>query len=194
MTGNEDNMSAKGFYPAQEGHIVLALPPVSITDTATCQAFSMATYSHATILVLIGASAGPLTSIVVNECTDAAGTDPVGIPFDIFTQTTPGGDVLSERIPVSILGYFPISPNDNIFYIIELDEIPWQDLHHPYIQVVLHNPLANSVMAAVLVVLYWRALRRGSKPERYHLGGFVAGAIAGGGPAAIAMVASGARE
>ena len=63
----------KGFVVGQESHVVLALAPVNLSGGKTAQAFSLKRYQHASILVMLGAQAAQLTSIVVNACTDASG-------------------------------------------------------------------------------------------------------------------------
>ena len=140
----------KGFVVSEMGHVVQALAPVDITGGKTGQAFSMKNYKHASILVLIGASAAAFTKIIVNACTDAAGDNPTALPFEIYTQETAAGDVLSARTDVAAAGYTP-SANDGIFYVIEIDsaELPQGS---PYVQVQLTNGV-NSVIAAVVAVL-----------------------------------------
>jgi hypothetical protein len=115
-------MSVKGFYTAQEGHVVSILSPQNISGGATAQAFNMAGYRHASIILQLGAQAAANTKILVNACSDAAGDGATAIPFDLFLQETAGNvnDVLSTRTPVDDEGYTP-SANKNIFYVIELD-------------------------------------------------------------------------
>lgn len=142
----------KGFFSAEQGHVVQVIAPVNITGGVTGQAFSMKHYQHASIYVMIGVQAAAFTKISINQCTDHTGANPVAIPFNIHTQETGGtsNDVLSARIPVSAAGYAP-SPNNGIFYVIELDAAALAD-GSPYVQVQLTNG-ANSVIAACLAVL-----------------------------------------
>ncbi len=140
----------KGYYLAQEGHVVNALPPVDITGGKTSQAISLKNWGHATLLVLIGLSAAAFNKIIVNACSDAAGDNPVAIPFNLFACETAGGDVNTGRQAILAAGYTP-SANDGIFYVIELDaaELPQGS---PYVQVQLTNGV-NSVIASVVAVL-----------------------------------------
>jgi hypothetical protein len=142
----------KGFISAEEGHVVQAIAPVDVTGGATGQAFSMKHYQHASIYVMIGVSAAAFTKIIVNQCTDHTGANPVAIPFNIYKQEAAGAsnDVLSARTAVAAAGYTP-SANDGIFYVIELDTNELAD-GSPYVQVQLTNG-ANSVIAACLAVL-----------------------------------------
>lgn len=141
---------SKGFVLSEMGHVVQALAPVDITGGKTGQAFSMKNYKHASILVLIGVSAAAFTKILLNACTDAAGDNPTALPFEIYTQETAAGDVLSARTDVAAAGYTP-SANDGIFYVIEIDasELPQGS---PYLQVQLTNGV-NSVIAACVAIL-----------------------------------------
>jgi hypothetical protein len=142
----------KGFVIAEQGHVVMPVAPVDFTGGVTGQAFSMKKYQHASILVLIGVSAAAFTKILVNQCTDGSGSNPVAIPFSIYKQETAGAshDVLGARAAVTAAGYTP-SANDGIFYVIELDATELAD-GSPYVQVQCTNG-SNSVIAAIAVVL-----------------------------------------
>ncbi len=142
----------KGFVIAEQGHVVNLLAPVDITGGKTGQAFSMKKYAHASILLMVGVSAAAFTKIIVNQCTDAAGDNPVAIPFSIYKQETAGAaaDVLGARTAVLAAGYTP-SANDGIFYVIELDASELAD-GSPYVQVQLTNG-TNSVIAGGIAVL-----------------------------------------
>jgi hypothetical protein len=142
----------KGFVLSEAGHVVNILAPVDITGGKTAQAFAMKNYQHASILVQIGVSAAAFTKILVNQCTDASGSNPVAIPFSIYKQETAGAsnDVLGARTAVAAAGYTP-SANDGIFYVIELDANELAD-GSPYVQVQLTNG-ANSVIASAVAVL-----------------------------------------
>jgi uncharacterized membrane protein YjjP (DUF1212 family) len=81
----------KGLVLAEEAHIVNILPPVDITGGKVSQAFSMAKYQHATIILQIGVSAAAFTKIFVDQgtATAAVGTPIAGaahIAFSIYTQ------------------------------------------------------------------------------------------------------------
>lgn len=140
----------KGFVLAEQGHLVQALAPVDITGGKTGQAFSMKKYQHASIVVAVGVSAAAFTKILVNQCDDKDGTNPVAIAFNVYKAETASGDVLGARTAVAATGLTP-SANDGIFYVIELDANELSD-GKPYVQVELTNG-TNSVIAAVLVVL-----------------------------------------
>lgn len=147
----------KGFVSAEMGHVVQLLAPVDITGGKVCQAFKMAKYQHATILVQVGVSAAAFTKIIVSQCTatGAVGTPGAGataIPFNMYKQETAGeaNDVLGARTAVAAAGYTP-SANDGIFYVIEIDGNELAD-GSPYVQLSLTNA-SNSVIASAVAIL-----------------------------------------
>jgi hypothetical protein len=142
----------KGAVLAEQGHFVNILAPVDITGGKTAQAFSLKNHAHASILIQVGVSAAAWTKILVNQCTDNTGANPVAIPFSIYKQETAGvaNDVLGSRTAVTAAGYTP-SANDGIFYVIELDASELAD-GSPYVQLQLTNG-ANSVIASAVAML-----------------------------------------
>jgi hypothetical protein len=142
----------KGYVIAEQGHVVNILAPVDVTGGKTAQAFSMHNYGHATIVVQVGVSAAAFTKIIVNQCTDASGSNPVAIPFSIYKQETAGADkdVLGARTAVLAAGYTP-SAADGIFYVIELDASELAD-GSEFVQLQLTNG-SNSVIAAAIAIL-----------------------------------------
>lgn len=145
-------MGARGYFIAQEGHVVNILPPVDITGGKLTQPFSLANWAHASIILQIGVSAAAFTKIILNACTDVAGDNPVAIPFNLFAQETAGtvNDVLGPRVAVPAAGYTP-SGNDGIFYVLEVDAntLP---AGSKYLQLDLTNG-ANSVIASAVAIL-----------------------------------------
>lgn len=148
---------AKGFYIPQDGHIVGILPPVDITGGTTSQAFSMANYAHASILLQIGVSAAApgLVTIQAGTATAAVGAAVAGattIPFSVFKQETAGAanDVLGARVAAPATGFQP-SAADGIFYCMEIDadDLP---AGKPWVQIALANT-SNSVLACLDVIL-----------------------------------------
>jgi hypothetical protein len=141
---------SKGFYSAQAGHWVPLLYPVDETGGKTLKAFSMATYAHASILLMIGVSAAAPGAITINACTDAAGDNPTPIGFNLFKGETTDVDTLGARTAVTSAGYTPPA-TDKIFYVIEIDasELPQGS---PYIQVVCADA-TNSVIASAAALL-----------------------------------------
>jgi len=140
----------KGFVVAQEGHIVVPLYPVSASGGETCQAFSMKKYQHATIIIVLGAMAAQLTSLVLNACSSAAGAGPTAIPFNLFKGETGSTNTLGGKTAIAATGYQPPNTAD-IFEVIEIDaaELP---AGLPYLQLVINNG-ANVDLACVIAVL-----------------------------------------
>lgn len=140
----------QGITIAEQGHFVNALPPQDISGGVTADVFSMENYGHASIIVAIGTSAAAFTKIIVNECTDFAGSNATAIAFNYYEETTAAGDTLSAKNSATTAGVTP-SANDSIFYVIELDARELSD-GYGFVQVQLTNG-TNSVIASVGVVL-----------------------------------------
>ena len=117
-----------GFNVAEEGHVVSLISPQNGTSGIIySQAFSMAGFKHASIILQLGAQAGQGTIIklLLAAATAAEGTEmtsAVAIPFDLYKQETAGNshDVLGAVTNQPATGYQP-SGNANIFYVIEID-------------------------------------------------------------------------
>ena len=62
-----------GFNVSEAGHVVNIIPPVDITGGKIAQAFSMAGYKHASIVIQIGVSAAAPTAIILSVGTATAG-------------------------------------------------------------------------------------------------------------------------
>jgi hypothetical protein len=140
----------KGFVIAQAGHVVQALAPVSMSGGKTAHAFSMKKYQHASILVFLGVQAAQLTSLVLNACTDASGSNPTAIPFNVFKAETANVDVLGAKTAVTASGFQPTATGGT-FYVIELNASELPD-GSPYVQAVIANG-ANADYGAVVAIL-----------------------------------------
>lgn len=143
-------MPAKGLTIAEEAHVVNILPPIDITGGVTGDIFSMENFSHATIIVQVGVSAAAFTKIIINECTDFAGTGATGIAHSIYKEETAAGDTLGARTAVAAAGTTP-SATDTIMYVIELDAAELTAGSH-FVQLSLTNG-ANSVIASAVAIL-----------------------------------------
>lgn len=168
-----------GVNIAVAAHTINALPPVSISGGKTAQAFSMKGAEHASIIISFGVQGAAVpTSIVVNQCTNAAGANPVALAsFRYYYQLLggAGNDILNgaaqaltnaPSVPpnwttsASGIVAFPTSVA-NLVYIIEIDsaelETPTVNVvgtvtEYPYLQVVIADS-GNATIAAVTVVL-----------------------------------------
>lgn len=138
------------FVAAEMGHIVNVIPPKDINGGAVGDRFSMKNYSHASIIVQVGVSAAAFTKILVNACTAATGGTSTAIGYKLAAEETALGDTLGDFEAVAATGKTP-SGNDNIFYVIELDDFELPE-DSPWVEVVLSNG-SNSVIASAVAVL-----------------------------------------
>ena len=148
----------KGFVAAEEAHVVNILPPVDVTGGKQSQAFSMANYQHATIILQIGVAAAAVTAILLQcgTATAAEGSDVAGataLAFTMYKQETAGAanDVLGAPVAETTSGEASPSSHSNIFYVIEFDAqaLPTD---HPYVQLKITNGV-NSVIASAVAIL-----------------------------------------
>ena len=128
-------MAAQGFSIGEgQGHLVLGVAPVDIDAGAqTSDAFSMANYSHASIIIALGVT-GAASTVTVKENTAADGSGATAIAFSYYREATAGGDTTGARTAATSSG-FATATTDGIFYIIELNS---EDLSDGYEWVTVH--------------------------------------------------------
>jgi hypothetical protein len=84
-----------GFEVALNGHPINIIPPQNIAGGVTSQAFSMIGAGHVSIVVKFGVVGGSPpqnpTSLVVNQCTNAAGANPNPLASFRYYYQTAGG-------------------------------------------------------------------------------------------------------
>jgi len=86
---------------AESAHSVLSVYPQASTGAVSAQAWSMKEAEHVTIYIQFGTEGGsPLTvpvSIIMNQCTSAAGANPTAMAFRYYYQLLggAGNDVLN---------------------------------------------------------------------------------------------------
>lgn len=142
----------RGFYTAQEGHVVNVLPPINITGGVTGDRFSLKNYAHATIILQLGVSTVAPTSILVNSCSAATGGTATAIPFSYFAETTAAGDTLGAKTTVAATGITSVTANDNTMYVIELDDAELVS-GHKFVELVVNAVSATSILASAVAVL-----------------------------------------
>jgi hypothetical protein len=139
------------FVMGEEGHVVPLIYPKDVTGGATGETFSMREWEHATITVVIGASAGALTRFVVSECTgkDAAGAVPIAYAYYACETTGAAAncDVLGVRQAATSAG-IDLSETDNIFYVIDIDAAQLSD-GYEWIYVNVTSAAAANFLCAV---------------------------------------------
>ena len=144
-------MAAQGFSIGEgQGHLVLGVAPVDIDAGAqTSDAFSMANYSHASIIIALGVT-GAASTVTVKENTAADGSGATAIAFSYYGEPTAGGDTTSARTAATSSG-FATGTADGIFYIIELDSDELSD-GSEWVTVHMSDPGA-ATFGAIIVVL-----------------------------------------
>jgi hypothetical protein len=111
-------MSAKGFYIAEEGHVVNILPPQDIAAGVSSDVFSMKGYAHATIIVQCGSTNADAGNVTIEECDNFTPTTDTAISFNYYAETTDTGDTLGAKTYAASID---VSANDNVMYVIEID-------------------------------------------------------------------------
>jgi len=151
--------SAKGFYVAQEGHVVSLLPPASASGGATGLIFNLKTYAHASIIIQAGALAGGATAIQLYSCTSEAGAGAAAQAFDYFFQSAagagndvfaPGAIANSGRTNVASGSFAPANTANTVF-VIELDaaQLPQGS---PYVKLVLTDTAEADYYSAIAIL------------------------------------------
>lgn len=140
----------RGLNIFEQAHVVNLLPPVDATGGLRSDIFNMRNHRWANIVVMLGASAAAATRIIVNACSDNAGTGREAIPYTLYAEETAGGDTFGAQQAVLAAGYEP-SANDNIMYGIFLDAATLPD-DKPWVEVEIVNG-TNSVLASIVVFL-----------------------------------------
>ena len=135
---------------AEQGHFVNVWSPADVTGGVTGDRFTMENYKHATVYIVIGASAGAPTKILVKNCTAFSGGTATAIAFSIYKEETAAGDTLGARTAVLAAGTTP-SANDNIFYVIELDAAELSD-GYPFVEISMTNA-AQEVFSSCVAIL-----------------------------------------
>jgi hypothetical protein len=141
---------SQGVVIAEVGHIVNVIPPVDVTGGATGDRFSMARWTHASIIIQIGVSAAAFTKIILRECDAASGGTATDIAYKLYSEETAAGDTLGAKESVAATGKTP-SANNSIMYVIELDARSLSD-GFPWVEVALTNG-SNSVIASCVAIL-----------------------------------------
>ena len=144
-------MAAQGFSIGEgQGHLVLGVAPVDIAAGAqTSDAFSMANYSHASIIIALGVT-GAASTVTVKENTAADGSGATAIAFSYYGEATAAGDTTGARTAATSSG-FATATTDGIFYIIELDATELSD-GSEWVTVHMSDPGA-ATFGSIIVVL-----------------------------------------
>lgn len=110
------------FVTAEQGHVINILPPQDVAAGVSSDVFSMKDAQHATIIVQAGATDADGGNITVEACDNFTPTTHTEIAFNYYAETTDAGDTLGARTAAEAATGIDVSANDNIFYVIEIDE------------------------------------------------------------------------
>lgn len=136
----------KGISLSQQYKVVPLFYPAS--GDGSCDIFSMADYSHASIIVLQGTASSAAT-ITVKRCTTAAGGTTSAIAFKYAEETTSGFDILGSLTSTGVTGT-TISTGNKQFKVIEIDASQLSSAAK-YVQVAFASPTKSNL--AVVAVL-----------------------------------------
>jgi len=141
----------QGMNIAEMGHVVNVLPPKDVSGGATGDRFTMKNYGHATIIVQIGVTDEATATILVKEATAETGGTATAIGFNYYAETTADGDTLGAKTVATTAG-IAVSPNNNIFYVIEIDARELSD-GSPWIEVSITDVSTSANLASIVAVL-----------------------------------------
>jgi len=136
----------KGISLSQQYKVVPLFYPAS--GDGSCDIFSMADYSHASIIVLQG-TATSASTITVKRCTTAAGGTTSAIEFNYAEETTSGYDILGSLTAATSAGV-SLSTGNKQFKVIEVDASQLSSAAK-YVQVAFATPSKSNL--AVVAVL-----------------------------------------
>jgi hypothetical protein len=141
----------KGITIAEECHVINALPPVDMTGGKTSLYWTMRNYSHADIIISLGAAVNADT-ITVFESADNAGAGEHAIVFKYYSEVTAAGDVLDRvATDATTAGFASASAGTaNTMHVISVDASQLQE-DHPFMCVKLTS--AGAQLGAVIVIL-----------------------------------------
>jgi hypothetical protein len=116
-------MSGKNFYIVQDGHFVDLIKPVSANAAQTSTRVNLQMWSHAGIVVRMGAAGGPAGAITLSVFPALTGGSGVAIPYKYFLQNSASAplDVFSGVQQATSAGFTPSSDTAGLDLIIEVD-------------------------------------------------------------------------
>ena len=143
-------MNAKGIVISEDAHTVLALPPIDLNDgQVNSDVWSMAKYSHCSILIFLGA-VGAATTFIVQECDNFTPSSTTDIAFATYAETTAAGDTLGARATTATTGIITGTTN-SIIYQAEIDASQLSD-GRPNLRVTCTDP-GTATLACIVAIL-----------------------------------------
>ena len=142
----------KGITIAEECHVINALPPVSANAGKTSDYWSMENYSHASIIVTLGAAVAVEQVLVYQSETDA-GVGEDAITFKYYSETTASGDVLDRVAGLATAAGFATASagTANTMHVIEVDASELAE-DHPFMCVKLTVAAADQLTAVIVIL------------------------------------------
>ena len=141
---------------SEDGHIVpLFLPADQNGAIHSSLVVAMKEYSHASILIYIGAASRAAGIITLESCDDATPTTSTEIVFNYYESVIAFGsantDVLSVKKTAAVTGIVPPAGTTGVMYVIELDAIELTPGHIGF-RISIADPGAASIIfgAAIL--------------------------------------------
>jgi hypothetical protein len=141
----------KGFTIAEEGHVINALAPISLAASPTSDYWNMEGYSHASIIIQLGAAV-QVEQITVYQSEDSAGTGEDAIVFKYYSEVTADGDVLDRQTDSAVAGFATASAGTaNTMHVIEVDAAELAE-GHPFMCVKVAGA-GGAQLGSIVVVL-----------------------------------------
>jgi hypothetical protein len=141
----------KGFPIAEGAHVINALPPVSTANGVTSDYWSMENYSHASIIISLGAAV-QATQVLLYQSEDSGGTGEDAIKFKYWAEITAAGDVLDRATDATAAGFAAASAGTaNTMYVIEVDASELEE-GHPFM-CVKTTGAAGAQLGTVIAIL-----------------------------------------
>jgi len=131
------------FNVGEDGHVVALLHPIS--GTSNGDIFSMANYSHCSIILTQGVAASACT-VTIKRCDDYSASNSTAINFASYSEATSGGDTLGARASGSSLS---ITSGSNQIHVIEIDS---DQLTASSSKIQLNVSSANSLISAIAIL------------------------------------------
>jgi hypothetical protein len=116
-------MSAKGIYLCQDTHFCDLLKPVSANAAQVGTRFNLAQWAHASIVLRLGASGGPIGAVTLKAYSVFSGGSGIAIPFKYFLQNSGSApfDIFGSVQQATAAGYTPTSDAADADILIEID-------------------------------------------------------------------------
>ena len=112
-----------GINISEQCHVVNAIPPIdSAAGAQTGATINMENWSHATIIVTLGACNADAGNITLEESDTAVFTNHPEVAFKYYSEITPLGDVLDTGPTTAVAATgIDLADLDNTTYVIEFD-------------------------------------------------------------------------